>query len=286
MRRKWGFHWLSAALAAVMLWCGLDPARAQETGLEARDLHVWGRFCPGTWKQVRLITETVGPNGEITGTTTTETKTTLVRAGANSVTLQIDVTVEVGGKRFQGQSQTVESGFFSEDPGDTSKLKPIGSEQLTIDGRHVTCKIHQVTAGSGQRKQTTRFFLSNDVEPFVLKRETFPISTEGDSSKESSTLEVIALDMPYKVLNEQKTAAFERAIQRTERGTTVTLDVTCVDVPGGVVARTSKELDAQGKIVRRSTLELVNYHVVLQNDEDEPPRYLTRRQMRKARKGK
>jgi hypothetical protein len=31
------------------------------------------------------------------------------------------------------------------------------------------------------------------------------------------------------------------------------------DVPGEIVSQSSKKLDAQGKVVRRSTLELVGY---------------------------
>jgi hypothetical protein len=134
-------------------------------------------------------------------------------------------------------------------------------------------------------------FLSDAVEPYVLKRETAVFKSDGSTLEDpQTTAEVIALDMPYKVLHEIKSTAYERTIQRSTRGTNVTFDVTCVDVPGGIVARTSKELDAQGRMLRRSTLELVDYRVVDDDDSsadkngDGSKDSFSRRQARRARK--
>ena len=40
------------------------------------------------------------------------------------------------------------------------------------------------------------------------------------------------------------------------------METHCKDVPGGVVAHSSKELDVAGRVVNRETLELVEYQVV------------------------
>jgi hypothetical protein len=60
--------------------------------------------------------------------------------------------------------------------------------------------------------------------------------------------------------------------------------VTCVEVPGGIVARATKELDEKGRVIRRSSLELVDYQAQIEegSGEEESSRYLTRRQARKA----
>ncbi len=275
------------------------PSSAAE--LTPRDLHVWGRFDPGTWKQVRIVTDTLNDRGEVVDTTITEAKTTLVRADAKRLTLRIEATVEVGGRRFESPPQTVDYGYYGESATEPTELKSLGSEPLTVDGRQVPCRIEQVVATEGRQKQVTQLFLSDDVEPYVLKRETRFFTADGKSlDNPQTTVEVIALDMPYNVLNEVKSTAYERTIQRGPRGANITLDVTSVDVPGGIVARTSKELDSQGRLVRRSTLELVNYHVV-DNDDDgnadssnsnnssgsgdkNSPQNLTRRQAKRARK--
>jgi hypothetical protein len=54
-------------------------------------------------------------------------------------------------------------------------------------------------------------------------------------------------------------------------------------MPGGIVARTSKEIDPQGRLLRRSTLQLIDYHVAV-DDDDEGSKFLTRRQTRRARR--
>ena len=275
-----------SAIGLVVACCAItlaDAPQTAQTELSPRDLHVWGRFDPGTWKRVRILTETLNENGVVVDTTITETKTTLLRADAGRLALRIEATVDVAGRRFESPPQTVEYGYYGEAPSQRSETKFIGSEPLTIDGRQVQCEVRQVVATSADQKQVTRMYLSNDVEPFVLKRETTLLKTAGKSDSDQETqVEVIALDMPYRVLRDIKSAAYERTVQKTPRGTNITLDVTCVDVPGGIVARTSKEMNSQGQLVRRSTLELVDYHVV--DNDDDGSATMTRRQARRARR--
>ena len=57
----------------------------------------------------------------------------------------------------------------------------LGTEMVTIEGRQVPCQIRQVVTANGQQKQLVRMFLSDDVEPFVLKRETIPLKNDGNS---------------------------------------------------------------------------------------------------------
>jgi hypothetical protein len=275
-----------SAIGLVVACCAItlaDAPQTTQTELTPRDLHVWGRFDPGTWKRVRIITETLNEKGVVVDTTTTETKTTLVRADAGRLALRIEATVEVAGRRFDSPPQTVEYGYYGEAPSQRSETKFIGSEPLTIDGRQVQCEVRQVVATSADQKQVTRMYLSNDVEPFVLKRETTLLKTAGKSDSDQETqVEVIALDMPYRVLRDIKSAAYERTVQETPRGTNITLDVTCVDVPGGIVARTGKEMNSKGQLVRRSTLELVDYRIV--DNDDDGSATITRRQARRARR--
>ena len=76
----------------------------------------------------------------------------------------------------------------------------------------------------------------------------------------SETLsEVVALDMPQRVLSEIKNVACIKTVQKTPRGSVTTLAMSSGDVPGGVVYQTAKEADTTGRLARRSTLELLNY---------------------------
>ena len=77
-------------------------------------LHPWGCCQPGTWKLVRVVTETLDEGGRVIGSSTTETKTTLVAADRDGITLEIQASMEVAGKRFQAEPQTVKQGFHGE----------------------------------------------------------------------------------------------------------------------------------------------------------------------------
>ncbi len=284
---------LALSLAGALLLVAVGRSGQAETPavspssdqLSARDISVWGHFDPGTWKQVRIVTESLNARGEVVDTTTTDSKTTLVRTDSRCLSLRIEATVDVAGKRFQSQPEVVECGYFGEAPNDPTDQKIVGTAQLTIDGRQLPCRIRQVVASIGQQKQVTRMYVSDDVEPFVLKRETTVLSDDGRADHQNTTLEVIGLEMPYQVLSELKSVAWQRTVQWTGRGTNVTLDVTCADVPGGIVARTSKEFDESNHLVRRSTLQLVDYHTVA-DDADDGGRFLTRREARRARRGR
>src|SRR5262245_59784212 len=85
---------LFISLAGQALFVGALRAETNTTvadsAFSARDLHVWGRFGVGTWKQARIISETLNEKGEVVDTTTTETKTTLVKATAQRLTLRIE----------------------------------------------------------------------------------------------------------------------------------------------------------------------------------------------------
>ena len=84
---------------------------------------------------------------------------------------------------------------------------------------------------------------------------------DGKETNYTSRVDVLALSMPYKVLSENKTTSLIKTVHNRSDGMTVTVEVHTPEVPGGVVAHTSKQLDLDGNLIRRSTLELVDYSV-------------------------
>jgi hypothetical protein len=72
--------------------------------------------------------------------------------------------------------------------------------------------------------------------------------------------------MPCKVLAEMQNAAFVKTVTRHPKGTTTTWAATSTAVPGGVVWHSSKEVDKEGHLTLRSTLELVDYGLELEPD--------------------
>lgn len=246
-------------------------ATAQEAGI-APNLHPWGRFSPGAWKYVRVVTETFDENGKLVNTTITETKTTLLNVEKDGVTLQIEVVLWVAGKRMDAQPQTIKQGYYGELENHKIEIKDLKPGEVVIDGEHIACKIRQVKLFDESGDTTTTFHYSDHVAPFILKRESVTTSRQKnpdsqknpgspknlDSVSSETKMVVDALRMPCEVMGGIKTAAHVKAIHKHPGGTTTTLAYTSIDVPGGIVRNTSKEVDNSGRLVRRSVLELID----------------------------
>lgn len=218
---------------------------------------------------MRIVTEVIDRESRKTSTSTTETRTTLLRIENDGVVLKIETTHELAGKRLAEAPQIVFQPFVGEAEGESTAYRTVGKEEVTIEGKKVPCKVQLVEQKSGDVKSTTKSYVNDQIAPYVLRTETETVSTEKpDAPTNETVVEVFALDMPSKVLTEVKPAAHIRAVQHHTRGTTRTLFVSSPEVPGGVISHTSKELDKKGTVIRQSTLELVDY----QGEIQAPPR--------------
>jgi len=256
--------WISVSL----LLLGLCPVAgpAQIVGV-APQHHPWGSFKPGAWKLVRVVTETLDDKGQVVSTSITETKTTLVQVTADSVTLKVAVCVEVAGKRFDPDPQTVKQGLHGEMIGQELKFNEAGTAQAIIERQKVPCKVMQIQYAGPNSKTVTKLYYSPTVAPYVLKRESVSTDLEGKNILSEKSVGVIARNMPCKVLAEIKSTSFVKAVQKHSKGTVITWAWTSTDVPGGIIGHSSKELDKAGRLIRRSTLELLDY-----GSEPEPGR--------------
>ncbi len=271
---------LAAAIALCAWLAAASPARAEDAA-SPREIDVWGRFAKGSWKQTRIVSETLDESGKVTATTTTDVRTTIISVDATKVSLRINVTVEAGGKRYDTEPQTVQHGYYGEGPNQLVRIREAGKSDVTIDGKAFPCRVQEISIDAGQQKTVSKLFQSDSQAPYVLRRETTLSDAANPSANHTETAEVIMLDMPFKVRSEIKPTAFERSVQKNGKGTTITVDVTSVEVPGGIVMRTLKELDSKGRVIRRSTVELVDYSAI---EEDRPmeyrPRLFHRRRIR------
>jgi hypothetical protein len=250
---------LTAATVGLLAICPVGgQGRAQDAGLSAK-LHPWGRFQPGAWKLVRVVTEALDDRAVVTTVSVTETKTSLVNVDKDGVTLEVEVGIEVAGKQFDGQPQCIKQGFHGELAGPDVQAHAPSDGEVAIEGRKVPCRIQQVESAGSSSKTVTHIYYTDARAPYVLKRESTTTDADGKTVLGETTLEVLALDMPHRVLSELKNAAYVKTVQKHAKGSVTTLATTVADVPGGVVYHSSKELDNSGRVVRRSTLELVSY---------------------------
>jgi hypothetical protein len=255
---------LAMTVAAIL---GLWPAwiSAQETGVAAK-LHPWGRFEPGAWKLVQIVTETLDEHGQVVSTSTSDSKTTLVDIDGDGVTLEIQACMEVAGKRFEAEPQTIKQGFYGDVAVPNLKPKEPIDGRVTIEDRQIACKVLQLEIAGPTGKTATSIFFSTTQAPYLLKRES--ISSNGDKDVSNETrVDTTALDMPVRVLGTIRAGAQMRTVSKNSKGTVTTLAMVLPEVPGGVVSHSSKEVDPSGRIVRRSTLELINYGAEPENDK-------------------
>lgn len=246
-------------LLLTWLVAGLCAGWAPGAAVVAPEHHPWACFKPGAWKLVRVITETLDEQRRVSSTSITETKTTLLKVERDGVVLEVRVTVEVAGKRFEVEPQVIKQGFHGELVCPELKVKKNTPGQVTVEGRKIPCQVVTIECSSASSKTVTDIYYSKSVPPFVLKRESVTTSLDGSEVQNETVVETMALDIPYRVMSETYTTALMRTVQKLPKGTTTTWTNTTTDVPGGVISHSSKEVDAEGHLVRRSTLELVDY---------------------------
>ncbi len=253
-------RWFAGCILTCLWAATLCAAggQADETAAISAKHHAWGRFRPGAWKLVRVVTETFDDHGALASTNLTETKTTLQKVETDGVALEIEVGMEVAGKQFDAQPQCIKQGFHGELLSPDLKVKPSRPGQVVIEDRNVPCRIQQLELTGSDSKTTITIYYSDTVAPYVLKRESVTTDADGKTRLGQTTLEVVAVDLPWQVLDETKSVACVKTVQKHAKGTVTTLSMTSPDVPGGVVYSSSKETDPNGRLIRHSVLELVN----------------------------
>lgn len=250
---------LTALLVVLLLI--LEPSLVPGQELSSpRGGHPWGRFKPGAWKQVRILKETLDDKGAVISASTTDTRTTLEKAADSDYTLMAEVTIEVARKRYPTQPQVITQGYFGESAGQTIALKKTGSADVTILGKPIPCEVRSFAIQADGIGRTTTLHISEKTSPQVLRSQTVTTNADGKTVVSNTTVEVLSLDMPYKVGAEIKNVAWVRTVQsQAKGGTKVTLEATCSDVPGGVVYHSERETNDAGRTVSRSILELIDY---------------------------
>jgi hypothetical protein len=253
----------------IAVWAALFlsfPSAAQQVSELSAELHPWGKFEPGAWKRILVTTETFNEYGTIASTNVTLSTTTLSDIGKDSLTLETQACVEMAGKRFESEPQTVKQGFHGEVLAPNLKIKESAPGDVEIDGRKIPCRVLKLESANSASKTATTIYYSDSVAPHILKRTSKTSDLEGKTVLSETTAELLTLEMPYKIDGETRSAAHLKTVQKSLKGTVVTLAVLCPGIPGGIVAQSSKELDSNGRLVRRGVLELVDYGSEPEND--------------------
>jgi hypothetical protein len=222
--------------------------------------HEWAKFHPGAWKHVRMTRQDLDPQGKVRATSITETTTTLISKNNRSVTLRVDTILELAGRQFAKQPQLVTQGLGGELDGKVVPAKTVGTQSITIAGQNLQSEIRTVTVRDNSCQWTSRVYYCRNTAPYVLKREIISTDIVNDASKFETKVDVVSIDEMIEVKGETKKASQIRTIHTTPTSKTITIEYRCEDVPGGYVSHQSEQFDSEGRIIARSTLELLDYY--------------------------
>lgn len=255
MRRS--LPWILTAFLAAGL-CTASQAALPRSGV-SRTHHLWGRCAAGAWKLVQVITETLDDQGQVTQSSTSETKTTLAQIDDDGVTLEVRTAVQLAGRRFDSPPQVFKQGYHGDLVGTDLKIKDLGTSELVIGQEKIPCRVEETEAITTSGRTVATTYYSDSVAPYILKRASLTTDPEGREKLSETTMEVVAVNVPYQILSTVLCTAQVKTVHKHPGGTTSTLAVVSPNVPGGVVTHTSKEMDNSGRLIRRSTLKLVNF---------------------------
>lgn len=225
------------------------------------DRHSWAAFRPGSWKLVRVSAKALDENGTPTSTSVTETRTLLLAVDATGFDLQVDVTLEKGGKRFDSLPRFTRQGLHGESEGQQLTVRRLGKDVVKIGERKLDTQVVELEIADKDMRKITRLNLALANHPFVLARQSTAVNPDGDTLQETH-VEVTDLRVPRKVLGAWRTTWRTVTIQKHAAGRIVTEEVHCFDIPGGVVEHTSNEFNDQGKLISQSQLEMLNYGII------------------------
>jgi len=235
------------------------PLPPEQEPVILQEHHPWGRFAPGAWKLVRVVTEAFDEKDNIVNTDTVETKTTLVKLEDDGVTLEVEVCVEVAGKRFARAPQIVKQGFHGEPVSEQLKMKYAGTGTVTVDGRAIPCRIIRLESNTGTAKTVTNLYYSALTPPYILKREIVTTDVAGETQLSETSVRVVALDVQCDACESIGGMSHLEAVSKHSKGSVKASVFSSTEVPGGIVSQESEEFDKDNHLLRRSTLQMLSY---------------------------
>lgn len=297
MNRSWVLPLAAACLCSGWLCAQETPAAKQppaanQPAVTAEppapqlppEAHPWGRFPVGSWKTVRMTTESLDAQGRVASTSVSETKSTLIQANDLEYQLKIETTVDFGGRRFTYPSQVSRHSYWGELSKPMTGAQKVPTEEVVLNGKKIACEVRQATTEqAGERRQSIVHYAPAHF-PYLLKRETIitPPSATPATKASTTTVEVIAANMPQRVLGLLRSVAYVRTTHENGKGSSTTMELQSADVPGGVVSHAAQEQDTAATVTRRTALELIEYGIGTEPEEQASP--YRRRYFRKQRR--
>ena len=231
-----------------------------ESWVFPKELHPWSRFHAGSWREIKIVTETFDEQGRLSGRSVTTQKEILKSTTDKTYVITVQTSVDVAGKRIQGPWNTRVSHVSTDGRDMVFSTSQRPDEILPQSVGEVECHVFEVQYADENRHMRDQVFFSPDVFPHVLRRDTFekPTTTSGEDLPERSVT-TLALSIPLEWEGGIISCASQEKVLRHAKGHSQTITLLSPVVPGGEIRSHSTEFDASGRRIRWSVQKLVAY---------------------------
>ena len=231
-------------------------SHAQEW-VRAREHHAWARFDVHSWKTTKILTDLIDDAGNITSTVRRETTTRLLETELDRYVLEVESTVQIGEQKVNHSNQKLNRDINTKGEGFAAAVEKgtlkIGEQEFKVD-------IRVVTLHTNQGKRVSRVSFCKETTPHVLKRTTTFYDNKS-TPLYTTTSAVTEFGAKQDVLGDEKTVCRIVTTHKQNGTTTVTDELYCADIPGGIISQKIIEKQTGDQITRRTTLELINYAI-------------------------
>ena len=225
--------------------------------VRSREHHAWARFDVHSWKTTKILTDLIDDAGNITSTVRVETTTRLLETELNRYVLEVDSTVQIGEQKVNHSNQKLKRDINTQGKGFAAAVEKgtlkIGEKEFDVD-------IRVVTLNTKQGKRVSRVSFCKETTPHVLKRTTTYYDKKS-APLYTTTSAVTEFDVKQDVLGDEKTVCRIVTTHKQNGTTTITDELYCADIPGGIISQKIIDKNADDQITRRTTLELTNYAI-------------------------
>ncbi len=234
-----------------------EPEQSEPFRLPAEH-HVWARFQPGAWRELRTVSETFDEVGQIVSRNTTTLKEVLQAVSAETYALHVQATVELPGKRVVGDWKTRILDLATDSANSNVESRRLEDQPYQVAGPAVSCQVWELRYRDEALNLVELIHYDPMRFPFVMKRETLTDTSPASGEFLTDRLvQVTAQELPFQWGEQMIACACERSYRHRAKGDTHSLRFISPTVPGGELAAWSTDYDAQGQRVRWSVTSLV-----------------------------
>lgn len=266
----------------------IDPAgrATNPTFSLPRAQHAWVRFASGAWRTIR-VTTLATPTGADAPLESSAVQTEVLKSASDDhYVIEVQATVETGGKTIVGQWRERRLHLLVDRTASSLAHRRLGDASVAVNFTDVPCNVWELSYVHDSQSMVDRIFYNSEVPPYVLRRESIEQGGMEDRPHSVERTEYIAIQLPYVVNDDALMCDCRRRYTSGVKGRTVEIAFVSNEIPGGEAAAWSTEWDAEGKRVRTTRTELVDYGDHWDDDlqDVQRRRLLPRRQRRVERR--